>query len=251
MKPTAILQIRTNSSRLPGKMVRPFHDGKTIPDLIIHQLIALLGRDYIVVATTTSKDDEVVCEMADRHGVKCFRGSEADVLARFIGAIDAFGLTTVIRVCADNPFLRPEYIQVLIDAFDPEKCDYATFQFPDGTPIMQSHIGLFAEIMTASFLQRIDALTSDPFYHEHVTNYVYTHRDAFRTLFLPVPAPVDARRDIRLTIDTPADFEHLSGLYKKLTAEGPDFSVDELIGRVDASPGLLEAMQQEIVRNSK
>jgi spore coat polysaccharide biosynthesis protein SpsF (cytidylyltransferase family) len=251
MKPTVILQIRTNSTRLPGKMLLPFYEQQTIPDLIIARLMPFLGAEKLVIATTTSPDDDTIAEMAMRHGIRCFRGSEKDVLGRFLGAIDAFQLNTVIRVCADNPFLRAEYIQTLTDAFAGGTYDYATFEFPDGTPIMQSHIGLFAEIMTSDFLRKIDTATADPFFHEHVTNYVYTHRQDFRTLFIPVPPPVSTRRDIRLTIDTRADFDHLASLYSAMVSENPEFTVDELIARIDRTEGLLESMKREIDRNSK
>lgn len=251
MKPTAILQIRTNSTRLPGKMRLPFYEQQTIPDLIITRLKPVLGADNLIIATTTSADDDAVAEMAAQHGIRCFRGSEKDVLGRFLAAIDAFRLKTVIRVCADNPFLRAEYIQKLIDAFSEGTYDYATFEFPDGTPVMQSHIGLFAEIMTAEFLRKIDAVTADPFFHEHVTNYVYTHRPDFRTLFIPVPPPVNIRRDIRLTIDTRADFDHLASLYSAMVNRNPEFTVDELIAQIDRTEGLLPSMKREIDRNSK
>ncbi len=41
-------------------------------------------------------------------GAAVFRGSEDDVLARFVGAAHAFGLSTVIRATADNPFVDPD-----------------------------------------------------------------------------------------------------------------------------------------------
>lgn len=251
MTPNAILQIRTNSTRLPGKMLLPFYEQQTIPDLIIARLKPVLGADHLVIATTTSPEDDAIADMAVRHGIRCFRGSEKDVLGRFLGAIDAFQLKTVIRVCADNPFLRAEYIHTLINAFSEGTYDYVTFEFPDGTPIMQSHIGLFAEIMTSEFLRKIDSATADPFFHEHVTNYVYTHRPDFRTLFIPVPPPVSMRRDIRLTIDTRADFDHLASLYSAMVNGNPEFTVDELIARIDRTEGLLESMKREIDRNSK
>lgn len=251
MKPTAIIQIRTNSKRLPGKMIRPFYREQTIPDLIIERIEPLFGADHIVVATTTSSLDDPIREMAGRHGVKCFSGSEMDVLGRFLGAIDLFELKKVIRICADNPFLRAEYLSLLMDSFDSDELDYATFAFPDGTPIALSHIGLFAEMMTAEFLRKINQITQDPFFHEHVTNYVYTHRDEFRTRFIPVPEPVNLRRDIRLTIDTATDFENLAILYKHLRERIPGYSVQELVHEIDTTPGLIESMQREIARNTK
>jgi spore coat polysaccharide biosynthesis protein SpsF (cytidylyltransferase family) len=59
------------------------------------------------------------------------------------------------------------------------------------------------------------------------------------------------RRDIRLTIDTRADFDHLASLYSAMVNRNPEFTVDELIAQIDRTEGLLPSMKREIDRNSK
>lgn len=249
--PTAILQIRTGSTRLPGKMLMPFYKDSSIPELIIQSIKSVLPPANIVVATTISEKDNPIEELAIKLGVKCFRGDENDVLKRFLDAIEHFNLENVMRICADNPFLRAEYIQTLITKFENSEYEYISFEFPDGTPIMRSHIGLFAEIMTAGFLKKIDSKTDESLYREHVTNYVYEHKDEFKTLFLPVPQPFSNRQDIRLTIDTAGDFDNAKKLFETLHNRNPDFSADELLLAIDSNDELLQSMKAQIALNSK
>lgn len=251
MRPTAILQIRTGSTRLPGKMLMPFYGEDSIPSLLIKLLANIFDKDHLIVATTLSPADDAIEQLAEKLEVSCFRGSEDDVLGRFLGAIGQFEADPVIRICADNPFLRLEYILELMHAFEGEEYEYISYMFPDGTPVMKSHIGLFAEIMSAAFLKKIDSFTKEALYREHVTNYVYDHREAFNALFLPVPELLAERRDIRLTIDTAADFQLSSGLYSELCSNRRGFTVAELVEAIDAHPAILEQMKTEITRNSK
>ncbi len=249
--PTAILQIRTGSTRLPGKMLMPFHNNCSIPELIIERIKTVLPAANILVATTLSKKDDPIEELALKLGVKCFRGDENDVLKRFLDAMEHFDLHNVMRICADNPFLSAEYLQTLITEFQNSEYDYISFEFPDGTPIMRSHIGLFAEIMRADFLKKIASSTQEALYREHVTNYVYEHKALFKTLFLPVPLPFANRQDIRLTIDTAGDFNAAQNLFSTLFNRNPDFSADDLLQAIDSNHALLQSMKTQIALNSK
>jgi spore coat polysaccharide biosynthesis protein SpsF len=116
---------------------------------------------------------------------------------------------------------------------------------------MRSHIGLFAEIMTADFLRKIAEKTTAPLYREHVTNYVYEHRNEFKTLFLPVPPPFSQRKDIRLTIDTPGDFDSIQKLYAELHHQNAHFSAIQLLEAIDQNPLLIKSMKEQIELNSK
>ncbi|NNE54408.1 MAG: glycosyl transferase family 2 [Flavobacteriales bacterium] len=218
---------------------------------MVDELAKVLPRENIILATTTNPLDSPLVDLANALGIPSYRGDENDVLRRFIDTIEHFNLTSVLRICTDNPFLRSEYIKVLCDRFSKEEKEYMTFEFPDGTPIMKSHIGLFAEIMSASFLRRLDRITSQRLYREHVTNYVYEHRGDFETTFIPVPEAVANRRDIRLTIDTPGDFEVAQALYQELMKNKGYFSVEDLVKMIDSHPEFIQRMEREIERNSK
>lgn len=249
--PYAFLQMRTGSTRLPGKMLRDFYQGDSIPVLMLRELKKILPANRMVVATTVSSKDDALAEMATQMGVLCFRGDENDVLQRFIDAADSLGAESLLRICADNPFLQNRYILELIRTFESRDFEYISYEFPDGTPIMRSHIGMFAEIMTADFLRKISGFTREAFYHEHVTNYLYEHRDRFNAHFLPVPEPMCYRRDIRLTIDTEGDFKNLSELYTALCQIEGGLDPENLIAEIDRRPLLLEHMRNEIGLNAK
>lgn len=229
----------------------PFHNGLSILQIIIHNLQRVLPKESIIVATSVNSHDDPIEAISMQEGIRCFRGDEDDVLDRFLSAAELFNADPVIRVCADNPFLRWEYIDELISTFQKDPCDYMTYEFPDGTPIMRSHIGLFAEIMSANFLRKLHKTATDQISREHVTVYVYDHREEFNTRFLPVPELVASRRDIRLTIDTEADFKSSSVLYSQLMEKDQDFSVEDLIIEIDSKPDYLSVMKSEIALNSK
>lgn len=250
-----LIQARLGSTRLPGKMQLPFFQERTIPQIIIERLKQAVPEVPIVLCTTIAPEDDALVDLADKCDVACFRGSENDVLTRFIEASEAHGFENIIRVCADNPFLSPLHITMLIDEFNAEPSDYLSFAFRDGTPIMKGHIGLFAEIMHVDFLKRIATLTSDPLYREHVTNFVYTNREKFRARFLPVPEPFYDRKDIRLTIDTLADFKYVQELFKKAFKDSDslhsDLNLNNLFALIQASPEVLQRMRHEIEKNQK
>lgn len=199
------------------------------------------------MATGVSPSNDPLELMASQEGAKCFRGDENDVLKRFLDAAQLFGADPVIRICADNPFLSMEHLNVLLENFSEQSLDYLSFAFPDGTPIMRSHIGLFAEIMSLDLLLKLDKLVQDRFYREHVTNYIYSHQEEFELNFLAVPEIISNRRDIRLTVDTEEDFE----VCRQLLNSCPSGTIEEVIDQLNKQPVLLKLMREQIDQNSK
>lgn len=253
LPPTAdgiIIQARSGSTRMPSKILRPFHDGERIIDIIIERIKESCPNKTIVLATTTNPADDVLEQVAQQHGIKCFRGSEDDVLDRFIGAARKYELRRFIRVCSDNPFLDIASFNTLFEAHDESHADYVAFGFPDGRPTIKSHLGLFAELTTLDALERIARTTDEKLYREHVTIYEYTHPQEYTIELLPLPQFLQARQDLRLTLDTPADFQLLSELYARSLDEC-DGDLRGLIELVDSEPRYGAIMKQNIIANEK
>lgn len=250
-----LVQARAGSTRLPGKMLKPFYLGDTIPKIILEKLKRVFPPSSIVLCTTRTSEDDALERLAEECGVRCYRGDEDDVLQRFIDAAEEFSFENVIRVCADNPFLSQKYLGILVDEFKLRGCDYLSYAYLDGTPIMKGHIGLFAEVMKTDFLRRIAGKTSLPLYREHVTNYVYEHLTDFDAQFLLVPKPFTSRKDIRLTIDTEQDFTYVqeiySSAYKQLHSGFDDVLLSDLFDLVNSAPDILRRMKTEIDKNRK
>lgn len=245
-----VIQARSGSTRMPSKILYPFDGQKRIIDIIIDNIKRDCPDKVIVVATTDNPADDVLEETARLHGVECFRGSEENVLSRFIGAADKFGLARIIRVCSDNPFLVTSSFGEMFDAQSRSGADYVCFAFPDGLPTIKSHLGLYAELATADALRKAASMTDEKLYLEHVTIYLYTHPDRFSIERLPLPDYLHARKDLRLTLDTPSDFKLLHQLYRQWK-DAPGSGIEELLRLLEENPKYLEIMKSNILQNEK
>lgn len=251
-----IIQARTGSTRLPNKMLMPFADGKGILEILLDRIKGAFppGFDKLVVATTTQPGDDRIAALCRRMGVSCFRGSEDDVLQRFIGAAERFGATRIIRVCADNVFLDVDQLAALYKRLEASGNDYEAYRTADGTPSIKTHYGFWAEGTTLDALKRVRALTDEKLYHEHVTNYIYTHPELFKVALTPLAevAPgIEEARGLRLTIDTAEDFDISREVYAHLVGQGIATSPANIITYLAQRPDLYERMTAVIKQNSK
>jgi spore coat polysaccharide biosynthesis protein SpsF len=246
-----IVQARTGSTRLPNKILKPFYNDFNIIDLILERLKNNKLQVPVILATSTNVADSKLKDIALRHNVHFYQGDEQNVLSRFIGAAQEHELRAVMRVCSDNPFLHLESIDFLIEDFIDSPVDYSSFRNKAGTPVIKTHYGLFTEIISLKALEKVQALTQDSFYCEHVTNFIYGNPDKFSLKLQELPAYLAERDDIRLTIDTVEDFENLKKLYLSFIGNSCNFDLQNLVEFIDQDPILLSAMKASIIKNSK
>ena len=233
-------------------MIIPFYDDKSILELLLDRIEKHFGKKMrVIVATTTNGNDDILAKAASDAGADVFRGDESDVLGRFIAAARHYGVTNIVRVCADNPFLDMPGINTLIDCMDnDEGVDYVTFAKSDGTPAMKTHYGFWAEAVRLRTLEKVASMTDDKLYHEHVTNFIYSTPGQFRIRFIAIPPVLDANDRLRLTIDTREDFDMLGKIYAKVASTAP-ISIKAVMDAVEATEGCYETMEKLIKSNSK
>jgi spore coat polysaccharide biosynthesis protein SpsF len=240
-----IVQARLGSTRLPGKMMLPFFQNKGILELLIDKLQKNYTEYPIVIATTLNKKDDEIERLANIKKLKCYRGSENNVLERFTEAAKKFEIEKIIRICADNPFLNLKELDKLISIFLKYNADYVSFITKDATPIIKTHYGLWAEAITLDALSKIE--TSNMFYQEHVTNYVYEHTEKFRIKWIPIGIEDN---NIRLTTDTREDFELNQEIYTSI--KGIDsLDVSDLIKYISRNKVWISRMFEQINKNKK
>ena len=237
------------STRLPNKMMMPFADGKTILEIIIERLKMFVDLP-IILATTTNKVDNELEDVANKLQVECFRGSESNVLNRFISAAAFAGTQKIIRVCADNPFLNALALNELVLVASQSAADYVGFRI-NGKPSIKTHFGFWGEYVTLDALKRVATITTQPLYLEHVTNYLYEHPELFDIEWIATPEAVVDREDIRLTIDTMTDFTNANTIYHEVYKSHNNPTLVEVVNILDQTPRLLEQMKLEITKNSK
>ncbi len=248
---TFIIQARTGSTRLPNKIVKPFCNGKSILGIIINKL-KQIPYTRIIIATSENPNCDIIESFAKDANIDCYRGSENNVLKRFIMAAEKFNTEKIIRICSDNPFLELQSLMNLVSFAQKygKDYDYSSFNI-DGTPSIKTHYGFWAEYVTINALKKISKLTNESAYLEHVTNYIYTHPQQFNIYWHDTPSALCTHRNIRLTIDTEADFLTAQSIYSETEGKGQFYTIDEMIKYLDNHPSYYEQMNSQIRQNTK
>ena len=166
MQTLCIIQARMGSSRLAGKVMMPLA-GKEVIWHVYNRVQHCQRINKIVIATSDKPQDDVIAEYCQSHNWPVFRGSETDVLARFVGAANDHPATNIVRVTCDCPLIDPDILSELISLFETSTCDYASTNYPKRT----FPVGTDCEIMTSDALLRIHELAALPYDREHVTPY--------------------------------------------------------------------------------
>lgn len=206
MKINAIIQARCGSTRLPGKIFRKI-DGKPLLWHVVNRLTYAELIDEIVVATTTNNIDDSVEEWCNKNKIKCYRGSEDDVLNRFYNAAITFPCDVIVRVTADDPFKEPSIIDTIIKKLIDENLDLSCNVFPPSFPE-----GLDCEVFTFNVLETMEKTTKDPYDREHVTPYIYNNPDKFKIENITSSRQLSS---YRWTIDNLEDYEMVNAIYEK------------------------------------
>lgn len=203
MRVNTVIQARSGSTRLPGKVLEPL-GGLTVLEWVVRAARAADRVDAVVVATTTEPGDDPVARLARAAGAHVVRGSEEDVLSRYLLAVEQHPCDAVVRLTADCPMLDPEVIDLVVSTWlgDPA-LDYVSSVLVRTLP----H-GMDVELATTAALRRVDA-TAQHHHRVHVTSAIATDPDTFRLLGLAF-APNAA--DLRITVDTPSDLAALRAL---------------------------------------
>lgn len=241
-----IIQARMGSSRLPSKMNLEFYQGETLLEIIISKLLKITAASNIILATSFSQANDVLEKVALAKGIQVFRGDENNVLQRFIDAAEKFKLDKFLRICADNPFLQIDKIQTLAEQFLKSEIDYLSWYINGKRPSIKTHSGFFAEAVSLKALKKVKSLTSDKFYCEHVTNFIYENPDHFKVEWMKLE---DSFLDkIRLTIDTKSDFEIAQEIYGQLN---PNLTYEKMKPFLLKREDLLLSMDKNIKENEK
>ena len=206
MKINAIVQARCGSTRFPNKVFADIN-GKPLLWHVISRLGYSEHIDNIIIATTVNKKDDIIEAWCCSEGIKCFRGSENDVLNRYYSASVAYPSDIIVRVTADDPFKEPAVIDKVISKLLDEKLDLATNNFPPSFPE-----GLDCEAFTFKVLEMMEKATQDSYEREHVTQYVYHNPDKFKIGNVVSDIPLSS---YRWTIDNQEDYDMVKTIYTK------------------------------------
>ena len=236
MKTVAIIQARTNSTRLPGKVLKDL-GGRSVLAHVIDRVAAAAGLDEVVIATTSAEPDGlIVCE-AERHGAKAFRGSEHDVLGRYFMAATANSADVIVRVTADCPLFDSRLLTQMLTKFSTLRTGPRPIDYMSNTLTRTYPRGLDTEIFTFAALRRAHREANLPHEREHVTPYLYHNPTIFALHEYNNDIDLSAHR---WTLDTPDDFRFLLAVFSALHERGEVISTEAVLGLLDERPDIAE-----------
>ncbi|WP_291572602.1 glycosyltransferase family protein [Clostridium sp. UBA4548] len=222
MKVVCIIQARTGSSRLPGKVLKQIC-GKSVLEHDIDRLKNVKNINEIVIATTSKKQDDPIVEEANRLGIKYFRGSEDDVLSRYYFAAKENDADIVVRVTSDCPLIdhcvTENIIQFFIDRAD--EYDYVSNTIDRTFPR-----GLDTEVFSYKALEKSFLNAQNSREREHVTPYIWGNPSEFKIFQYKNDKSYS---DYRWTLDTQEDYELITFIYERLYEINPDFNMNDIL----------------------
>jgi len=198
---TAICLIaRTNSTRLPRKVLQPVGD-VTLIELLMHRLATSQRAAAVILCTSTHPDDAVLLELARANGITALAGSEDEPLDRLLDAARLAGADSVVRVTGDDPLINGALCDRLIELHERVGADYTRIE---GVPL-----GLSPEAMRVDALERC-RVTMPAGQSEYLTVFMFDP-DAYRCAVLDWQEDLS---DYTLTVDYPADYERLLSIVR-------------------------------------
>ena len=201
-----IVQARINSSRLPAKVLLDLA-GKPILTRVVERLRMAKELDAIIVATSTAERDDPIADLSARLGVRCYRGSEIDVLNRYYWAALSVGADTVVRITSDCPLIDPDIVDEAI-RFQKAGQPRPDYVVNEGYPR-----GFDVEVLSFRALEQAWRDDHDPATREHVTAYITQHPGLFAMAQIDCP---EALSHLRLTVDTIEDYQLLYKIFQEL-----------------------------------
>ncbi len=196
---------------------------------VLERASQIRGVDDVVAAIPAGSSDDHLAEVIDGARFRVVRGSEQDVLGRFVVAAREARADAVVRIGADCPLLSPDVSGRVLKAF--RDCDYASNTLRRTFPR-----GLDTEVVAGDALARAATEAVDAAEREHVTPYLWRRPSDFRLVSVE-EAP--DRSGLRWTVDTEADLAFAAAIYDELDGAA-SFEVGDVLALLDRRPELLD-----------
>ncbi len=219
LKNRIILQIRSNSKRLPSKSLRKI--GGTPLGLVCAKRLTNIKNDFII-ASSNNKTDDKLCKIFQRNKMKVFRGNLNDVLSRYYNCtLDLNSNDTITRVTGDNIFPDGKFIKKALEIFNKKKLDFLFCK----SPLNNLPYGLSVEIFKVKNLRLAYKRSHSKFDREHVTPWIFRNtknKDNLTNCDLNL---INLSK-VKLSIDNKKDFIKLNSFFKKIKIKNKElFSI--------------------------
>ena len=208
MYAVAIVQARTTSTRLPGKVLANITNELNSIDLIWKRLSGSKLLRHLLFAVPSS--DLSLIKYLKSKNYPFVVGDENDVMSRYSLAISNYPHAThIVRITADCPLVDPSILDTALSFAS--KYDYISNNTPPNLSTFAN--GSDVEVISHSAFRQLDLFCTTPRDREHVTFPLWDGRLNIQH-FLMHSASNDSQ--VRITLDYSEDLEVLRQLSNHL-----------------------------------
>jgi spore coat polysaccharide biosynthesis protein SpsF len=230
-----IVQARTASTRLPGKILKRIM-GKTVLELQMERMLRAKYPTHIVVATTNAANDDEIVDLCIDNGFLVFRGHPTDLLDRHYNAAKVYDADVVVKIPSDCPLIDPKIIDKVIKYYldNITEFDFVSNlhppSYPDGNDV---------EVMPINILHTAWHESEKGYELEHTTPYIWDNPQRFGIGNVVWETGLNYSLTHRFTIDYPEDFEFIKAIYEELYYQNPSFGLKDIINLLEKKPEIM------------
>ena len=220
-----IIQARMGSTRLPGKIMMKLED-KYVIDHVIERVSKSKNVRHVIICTSIKSTDDVIYNHCIKHNIKCFRGSEQNVLNRYYETAKYFGSEYIVRLTSDCPLIDHVYVDKMINKYFDLKLSYVgpkyygNHKFPDG---------FNCEVFSFKCLEEAEKY-SDITEHEHVTTYIIKKYSTYQYDYELTKTYENINlSQLHLSLDTPNDYIFLKDIFKNVYKKNKNFTLENIL----------------------
>lgn len=228
MKLGFIITGRMKSTRLPKKLTLLLNDREMIRWMVDRAKLVFSPED-IIIATSSNSQDDVLETIAKEESIGVFRGSEEDVVERLYQAALLNDFDYFINITADCPLFGYDYIAKYKEIIEEQQPDLITgLNLPHGFFVYA--------IKTDAFRKVIELKKTNE--TEVWGDYFYSNPDLFKVIELPVSE--NEKRDYRLTVDYPEDFQVFENVFEHFGDKIVETSSENILRFLDNHPDVAQ-----------
>ena len=242
MKKAIFITVRTGSTRLPEKALLKINERSTI-ELVIDRVKRSQKAEIIVLCTTESKNDDVLCEIAKKNVILFFRGSAEDKLIRWKGAAEKYDVEFFVTSDGDDLLCDPELIDLAFEQYERSGADFVEAK--------DVPCGGFTYGIKVSALNKVCEIKEST---DTEMMWVYfTDTGLFKTEMLQNIPKVLQRPEIRMTLDYDDDLKFFKVIFDHF-ADNPAFTLRDVVKYLDENPDVIKInqyLQERFLDNQK
>lgn len=226
------------SQRFPGKVLRSI-GGKVQLQHLLDRLGKFTRTGRVVIVTTEKEEDNQISDFCAAQEIICCRGSDWDVLSRFVSAADELKLSDdsiIVRITADCPLHHAEVVSFALNEFYQHHLDYFSNSFP---PYFED--GCDTEVFKLKTLREASKLSNFHSQREHVTPFI---KDS--GLYLCGYKKFNPDYKFKLSVDTVNDYAAVDCIFKRLSPEML-FGINQVVSLLKAEPQILQINQESSI----